>query len=63
MARMWVRKPKLRGEPGAQRADAIEAFREIITGSDDARSLTFAFGKGGRVPGSSSSFRWLKIKA
>ena len=41
----------------------IEAFREIITGSDDARSLTFEFGKGGRVPGSSSSFRWLKIKA
>ncbi|HEY8156356.1 MAG TPA: hypothetical protein VII72_19655 [Myxococcota bacterium] len=41
----------------------IEAFREIITGSDDARSLTFEFGKGGRVPGSSSSFRWLKIRA
>ena len=41
----------------------IEAFREIITGSDDARTLTFELGKGGRVPGSSSSFRWLKIRA
>ena len=44
--------------------DTVRAiYREIISGSDDARSLTFEFGKGGRVPGSSSSFRWLKIKA
>jgi hypothetical protein len=41
----------------------IEAFREIISGSDSARTLTFEFGKGGRIPSSSSSFRWLKIRA
>jgi hypothetical protein len=41
----------------------IEAFREIIAGSETARPLSFELGKGGRVAGSSSSFRWLKIRA
>jgi hypothetical protein len=41
----------------------IEAFKEIISGAEGAASLHFVFGNGGRVPGSSSSFRWLKIRA
>jgi hypothetical protein len=41
----------------------IEAFREIISGADSGRALSFEFGKGGRVPGSSSSFRWVKIRS
>jgi hypothetical protein len=39
----------------------IEAFKEIISGSESGRTLCYELGNGGRVPGSSSSFRWLTV--
>lgn len=39
----------------------ITAFKEIISSADSAPSLSFDGGKGGRVPGSSSSFQWLTV--
>jgi hypothetical protein len=39
----------------------IEAFKEIISGSQFDRPLRYELGKGGRIPGSSSSFRWISI--
>jgi hypothetical protein len=36
----------------------IEAFREIVSGSQTGKPLQFELGKGGHVPGSSSYFRW-----
>ena len=41
----------------------IAAFKEIIGGSEGGQSLTYAPGRGGRVPGSSSSFQWITIQA
>ena len=41
----------------------IEAFKEIISGSRFAKSLRYEPGKGGRIPGSSSYFRWVTISA
>ena len=38
-------------------------FREIINSSERSGELRFALGKGGSVPGSSSSFRWMTIHA
>jgi hypothetical protein len=39
----------------------ISAFEEIVTSAESAPKLSFAAGKGGRVPGSSSYFQWLTI--
>ncbi len=41
----------------------IAAFKEIIGGSEGGQSLTHVPGRGGRVPGSSSSFQWITIQA
>ncbi len=39
----------------------IEAFKEIIAGSESSPEVRYEFGKGGRIPGSSSSFRWVTV--
>ena len=39
----------------------LNAFREIVAGSKTAGELHYEFGNGGRVPGSSSSFRWVVV--
>ena len=39
----------------------IDAFKEIIGGSSFAGALRYEVGKGGRIPGSSSSFRWITL--
>ena len=41
----------------------LEAFKEIISGSRFAKTLHYELGKGGRIPGSSSSFRWITIRS
>jgi hypothetical protein len=41
----------------------IEAFKEIISGSETGADLHYDFGKGGQIPGSSSSFRWVTVSA
>ena len=45
------------GDPEAK----IEAFKEIISGSETGANLNYDFGKGGQIPGSSSSFRWVTV--
>ena len=39
----------------------IEALKQIIAGSGFGRPLRYEMGKGGGIPGSSSTFRWLTI--
>ena len=39
----------------------IVAFKEIAAGSGTGGTLGYELGKGGRVPGSSSYFRWVII--
>jgi hypothetical protein len=39
----------------------IEAFKEIASGSQTARSLHYELGDGGHVAGSSSYFRWVTV--
>jgi len=39
----------------------IEAFKQIISGSKCTKILRYELGKGGRIPGSSSSYRWITI--
>jgi len=46
-------------DPGAK----INAFKEIIGGSETGVSLRYDLGRGGGVPGSSSSFQWVTISA
>jgi hypothetical protein len=41
----------------------IEAFKEIASGSRFPKTLRYELGKGGRIPGSSSSFRWITISS
>ena len=41
----------------------IKAFKEIIGGSEGGVNLKYELGRGGRVPGSSSSFQWITILA
>jgi hypothetical protein len=41
----------------------IAAFKEIVESSSSGRVLTFEPGNGGRVPGSSSSYRWLTVSS
>jgi hypothetical protein len=46
-------------DPGAK----IEAFKKIIEGSETGPPLRYELGKGGRIPGSSSSFQWVTVAA
>ncbi len=39
----------------------IAAFKEIIAGSEGGGDLKYRPGSGGRVPGSSSYFRWIVV--
>jgi hypothetical protein len=39
----------------------IEAFREIAAGSETGAPMRYTLGNGGRVPGSSSYFRWVMV--
>ncbi len=39
----------------------IAAFKEIVRGSESGANLSYRPGAGGRVPGSSSSFRWIVV--
>jgi len=39
----------------------IAAFKEIVGGSEGGGDLTYQPGSGGRVPGSSSNFRWIMV--
>ena len=39
----------------------FNAFKEIIAGSKNIGELHYELGQGGRVPGSSSSFRWVTV--
>ena len=39
----------------------IAAFKEIVSGSAAGGNLSYRPGSGGRVPGSSSSFRWIEV--
>ena len=39
----------------------IRGFQEIVTSSGRETELQFAPGQGGRVPGSSSYFQWLRV--
>ena len=39
----------------------IAAFKEILGGSEGGGGLNYRPGSGGRVPGSSSYFRWIVI--
>jgi hypothetical protein len=41
----------------------IEAFKEIANGSGTGPQLRYELGKGGTIPGSSSSFRWISVSA
>ena len=45
------------GDPEAK----IDAFKEIVSGSESGGELRYEFGKGGQIPGSSSSFRWITV--
>jgi len=39
----------------------IAAFKEIVSGSQAGGGLKYQPGSGGRVPGSSSYFRWIVV--
>jgi hypothetical protein len=39
----------------------IAAFKEIVSGSEAGADLNYQPGSGGRVPGSSSYFRWITV--
>ncbi|MFV1978623.1 MAG: hypothetical protein ACC649_04660 [Myxococcota bacterium] len=39
----------------------IAAFKEIVSGSQAGGGLNYQPGSGGRVPGSSSYFRWIVV--
>ena len=39
----------------------IGAFKEIVGGSESGSGLSYRPGTGGRVPGSSSYFRWIVV--
>ena len=42
-------------------AAKIEAFKEIVGSSENGSRLSYELGKGGQIPGSSSSFRWVTV--
>ncbi len=39
----------------------IAAFKEIVSGSQAGADLNYQRGSGGRIPGSSSYFRWIVV--
>ena len=39
----------------------IEAFKDIAGGSATGSAVRYELGKGGSVPGSSSSYRWVTV--
>ena len=39
----------------------LNAFKEIVAGAHRPGELHYDLGRGGRVPGSSSSFRWVVV--
>jgi hypothetical protein len=41
----------------------IEAFKQIAGGSATGGQLRYELGKGGGIPGSSSSYRWVTVSA
>ena len=41
----------------------IAAFKEIVNSSETGANVTYQLGKGGQIPGSSSSFRWVMVSA
>lgn len=41
----------------------IDAFREIVSSSEEGQKLGFEMGRGGRVPSSSSYYQWLIVEA
>lgn len=41
----------------------IEAFKEIVDSCEAGPKVRYVLGKGGRIPGSSSSFRWITVAA
>ena len=41
----------------------IEAFKEIIAGSESGSTVRYEIRNGGQIPGSSSSFRWIMVSA
>jgi hypothetical protein len=44
-------------DPGSK----IEAFKRIIEGSETGPPLRYELGRGGSIPGSSSSFQWIGV--
>ena len=44
-------------------AAKIEAFKEIVRSSEGGGSLRYELGKGGQIPGSSSSLRWMTVRS
>ena len=43
-------------------AKKIAGFKEILASSDAGQDIRYTEGRGGRVPGSSSSFQWLTVE-
>ncbi len=41
----------------------IQAFKEIVDSCDVGPKVRYTLGKGGQIPGSSSSFRWITVEA
>jgi hypothetical protein len=41
----------------------LQGFKEIIESSGSPKALAFKLGGGGRVPGSSSYYRWVVVSA
>jgi hypothetical protein len=41
----------------------IEAFKQIVASSAAGAKLRYELGNGGRIAGSSSSFRWISVAA
>ena len=39
----------------------IAAFKEIVSSSETGADVVYELGKGGQIPGSSSSFRWVTV--
>ena len=39
----------------------IEAFKEIVSSSESGGEVSYEFGRGGQVAGSSSFFRWITV--
>jgi len=44
-------------------ASKIEAFKKIIESSGTGPGVRYELGRGGSIPGSSSSFQWITVAA